>query len=537
MNVRYSYVIGHDRYTVCLRRICLAAGIAFLALLLSTEITQAQTAPAPAFRVKGFHLDMRIQVMKMPALKALATDLRKKGINTLLVEWEASYPFREAPVVSNRYAYTRTEISDFTRYCAGIGLDVIPLQQSFGHVEYILRHQRFVQLREDERDFSQVCPAQTELNRQLFTTLYRDLISTHPSQYIHIGCDETHLLGHCPRCQKMAADEGLSKLYFNHVKMLCDIVISLGKVPVLWADIALKYPEYIKLLPKQTVLVDWNYGWAVDRFGSHAALANSGYEVWGAPALRSDPDNFYLTRWEYHFNNISTFLPLCVQFGYKGVIMTSWSTSGEYDAVFDGGNELKDLYAVRHVYPLTGFTILIDAFIEAMANPAAFDHEKFIGAWCRRRYGLDGKDAGIFKMALFTAPYKVVDGKVLSPNPLSLSSLLDSARMASTILNTLRPTMHRAEFEHYRLMAKIRVYYLTYVNIESAANAARDPNDLRKYIAQLQTLMAMEPALAQSFQELNHEALYPAAIQEENLIRSYGTHRLYDQLANLPSSN
>jgi len=502
-----------------------------IALALTAGSANAQTTPGKDFPVKGFHLDMRIQVMKMPALKALATDLRKKGINTLLVEWEGSYPFREEPVIANQYAYSRSEISDFTHYCQSIGLDVIPLQQSFGHVEYILRHQRYAQLREDGRDFSQVCPAQTDLNRQLFTTLYKDLISTHTSKYIHIGCDETHLLGHCPRCQKLAAEEGLSKLYFNHVKMLCDLVISLGKIPVLWADIALKYPEYIKLLPKQTILVDWNYGWAIDRFGSHAALANSGYEIWGAPALRSDPDNYYLTRWQYHFNNISTFIPQCRQFGYKGVIMTSWSTSGEYDAVFDAGNELKDLYAVRHVYPLTGFNILIDAFIEALAQPESFHTDKFIIAWCRRQYGLNEAAADLFKTALFTAPYKVVDGKVQSQSQLPLAALLDSARMASTILDTLHPTKNKMEFDHYRLMAKIRVYYLTYENIEQKVNAASNPADIKKYRTQLKTLMAAEPALAQSFQQLNNETLYPAAIQEENTLRTYRTHRLYRQLA------
>jgi hypothetical protein len=40
----------------------------------------------------------------------------------------------------------------------------------------------------------------------LFTRLFKDLAATHASPYIHIGCDETHLLGHCPVCKKLAAD-------------------------------------------------------------------------------------------------------------------------------------------------------------------------------------------------------------------------------------------------------------------------------------------------------------------------------------------
>src|SRR6187402_3846471 len=90
-----------------------------------------------SFRVKGFHLDLRIQVMKMPALKAFAKRLSEHHINTLVMEWEATYPYEKHAVISNRYVYKREEIIDFVKYCNGLGIDVIPLQQSFGHVEYI----------------------------------------------------------------------------------------------------------------------------------------------------------------------------------------------------------------------------------------------------------------------------------------------------------------------------------------------------------------------------------------------------------------
>jgi hypothetical protein len=55
--------------------------------------------------------------------------------------------------------------------------------------------------------------------------------------------------------KQKAAKEGTSKLYIDHIKMLCDIVISLGKIPVMWADIALKHPEALKLLPSKQFLL------------------------------------------------------------------------------------------------------------------------------------------------------------------------------------------------------------------------------------------------------------------------------------------
>jgi N-acetyl-beta-hexosaminidase len=214
------------------------------------------------------------------------------GMNTLIMEWEGTYPFEKHPLIPNRYAYTKDEIVSFVKYCNGLGIDVIPLQQSFGHVEYILRNDKYNELREDEKDFSQVCPLQTVQDKALFTDLYTELASTHNSKYIHIGGDETYLLGHDKRCQEMVAKEGKSKLYIDYIKMLCNIVIGLGKTPVLWADIALKYPGAIKQLPKGTVFIDWNYGWDMNHFGDHQKLLQSGYEIWGAPAIRSSPDNY-----------------------------------------------------------------------------------------------------------------------------------------------------------------------------------------------------------------------------------------------------
>src|SRR3569833_1128245 len=102
----------------------------------------------------------------------------------------------------------------------------------------------------------------------------------------------------------MEAEEGVSKQYFDYIKMLCNIVIRLGKRPVLWADIAMKYPDALKSLPKGTIFVDWNYGWDINRFGKQQKLLESGFEIWGAPSIRSYPDDYFLTLWEKHFNNI-----------------------------------------------------------------------------------------------------------------------------------------------------------------------------------------------------------------------------------------
>ena len=73
------------------------------------------------FVVKGFHLDLRVQVMTMDALETFALKLHGLGINTLIMEWEGTYPFEKHPLISNRYAYTREQVVSFVKYCNGLG--------------------------------------------------------------------------------------------------------------------------------------------------------------------------------------------------------------------------------------------------------------------------------------------------------------------------------------------------------------------------------------------------------------------------------
>jgi hexosaminidase len=510
--------------------------VTIIGLLLLITLSSLNAQPAGKqkgpFIVKGFHLDLRIQVMTMDALKAFALKLSKLGMNTLIMEWEGTYPFEKNPLIPNRYAYTKTEIVSFIKYCNDLGIDVIPLQQSFGHVEYILRNDRYKELREDQKDFSQVCPLQTDQDKALFTELYTELAASHTSKYIHIGGDETYLLGHDERCRLMAAKEGKSKLYIDYIKMLCDIVIKLGKTPLLWADIALKYPDAIKLLPKETIFIDWNYGWDMNRFGNHQKLMESGYEIWGAPAIRSSPDNYYLTEWEKHFKNIRDFVPAAASLGYKGIVMTSWSTSGVYSPVFESENEMSEEYAIRHVYPNNGFNMLIAAYAESIKSTNPLDIDGFITKYCNKQYGFNREQSAKFWRALKTTPYEIVHGKVEVPAPVSIKQLLDSTTTAEKTLSELHPEKNKEEFEHYRLMADIRLNYLEFHYILQRVNSPSFTlADVPGILQELKKLMVNQEKHDLHFNELNKNYLYPAEIKEENDLRNIRIRLLYDRLS------
>ena len=504
----------------------------FWCFLFCTQQLPAQTAPANDFAVKGYHVDLRVQVIKMPALKAFVRKLKAGGINTLVMEWEATYPFQKYPLIANQYAYTKEEIGSFMQLCDSLKLDVMPLQQSFGHVEYILRNYRFASLREDQRDFSQVCPSEAVADKALFTALFTELAKTHNSRYFHIGGDETYLLGHCEKCQKKAKEEGLSKLYIDYIRMLCDIVISLGKRPVLWADIALKHPEAIGLLPKETVFIDWNYGWDLNQFGDLGNLLKSGYEIWGAPSIRSSYDNYYLSQWNVHFNNLRDFVPAVRKLGYRGMVLTSWGTNGIFNPIFNSGFDILDLYPRGHRYPFTGYNMLLQAFFESIRTTAPLNATAFVQQYAKGAFGFGPEQSLRLYKALSACGYEIRQGKVMTTPAPSVRQMLDSTRMAAATLRELKPSGTNEEYEHLLLMTDIRVQYLEMYLLEDQLNKNEFNGDEYAQIGTgLKKVLDACDGLDKRFVELNKNTFYLSELVAENKIRRYHIQVLYDRVS------
>lgn len=483
------------------------------------------------FPVRGFHIDLRIQVMTMPALKDFAKELAGFGINTIVMEWEASFPYEKHATISNKYAYTREEVKDFVAYCDNLGIEVIPLQQCFGHAEYILRHSRYNNLAEFEENLSQVCPSKEEENKELFTELFADMASLHPSKYFHIGADETRLLGHCPVCAAKAKEEGTAKLFADYITMICKIVTDMGKIPVLWADIVTRYPDVVDQLPKETIYVDWNYGWAINHFGDIGKLLDKGVNFWGAPAIRSHPDNWYTVNWKLHFKNQHDFIPYSRNAGYQGMVMTSWSTSGVYGYNWDTNDEVIDLYAMRNVYPLSGFRILIAAYVQSLNQSEPLDPESFVMNYAQERFGFTKAEGEKLWQILIASPDVVSLGTAAGLE--HLDAVRQSVSEAQKLMATLMPSKNTTEFEHLRLMLDLRSFYLDFKKVESVYESDEYNRETAKVILpELERLLTESKSLDERFSKLNEGFLQPEEIIEQNNVRTIKLKNIYAAVAN-----
>ncbi|MDO9553282.1 family 20 glycosylhydrolase [Rhodonellum sp.] len=484
------------------------------------------------FKIKGFHLDLRIQVMTPDALKAFAEEMVGFGLNTLIVEWEGTYPFAKHATISNEYSYSREEVVDFIEFCEGLGIKVVPLQQSLGHVEYILRNPRYSHLKEDRKDISQICPLKTEESKELFTELFRDLIETHNSDFIHIGGDETYLLGHCELCRQRVSEVGKSKLFVDHMKMITNIVIEMGKTPLMWADIILKYPEAAAELPSETIFIDWNYGWKINHFGDIPNLQKLGYSFWGAPSIRSHPDNWYVTDWPTHFKNQREFIPHARENNYTGMVMTSWSTTGLYGFTWDVGYDVVDMTQIRNTYPMSGFRILIASYAESLKNSKPIDAKEFILRYGQERFGLSENESLKLWAFLSFPPELIVNGKPEKSK--NIEAMKENFRKVREELVQVSTKNNDHEFAHFKLMADLRMHYLDFKEIEAIYNSETFLQSMTpELVSQLEQILEDAKVLSERFTQLNKGFLYDSELEDQNKLRTQQILVLHNRLSKL----
>lgn len=465
------------------------------------------------FEQKVMYVDFRTQVHTIDALKELAKKAAADGFTSLLLEYEATFPFEKHATLCNRFVYTKEEIADYVAFCQKLGLEVIPLQNCMGHAQYILRHDRYAGLREDSQDVSQVCPLRIKQAVPVFTEIFEEVAALHPSKYFHIGCDETFLLGHCKKCAAYVQEHGKSKLFVEYVKAMCKIVLDMGKIPVIWADIILKYPENLNELPKELIYLDWNYGWDVNMFGKISNLIDAGVNLWGAPALRCSPDDIYLTQWEKHFNNLRDYIPFARKSGYTGIVQTSWSTGGVYGYMFGPRYEILNMFPIREVYPESGFNILLAATAWAFNHTEPLDPEAFVYEYAKTKFGFD-EAACKTLWDYFTMPqYQALARTGKDTKGRLIKDVLADAYVMKDRLAALKPSDNKIEIEHFKLMLDIRINHLEFKQCESEFESSEYESSQRPALAKRMSEICKEgKKLDKRFAKLNKDYLKPGEI-------------------------
>lgn len=106
------------------------------------------------------HLDLKGAPPTISYFERFLPFARGLGVDGLLIEYEDTFPFdgRLSVLRSSTFAYTKEEIKRLLELASSLGMEVIPLVQTFGHLEFVLKHADFAYLREQPASDWSLCP-------------------------------------------------------------------------------------------------------------------------------------------------------------------------------------------------------------------------------------------------------------------------------------------------------------------------------------------------------------------------------------------
>ena len=232
-------------------------------------INSATLSPARnpvAKRIIAIHLDFKGMNFKPAYIPQLFADLASQGINTVLAEYEDIFPFEGFDLAYDKSnIWTQKTLDAFLAAAKKNKIDIIPLQQCLGHLEYVYRWERYRKFAEDRKYPSTVCLTNDDAKAMIFNML-QQVIAAHPEcQYVHLGMDEAHAL--VAAAKRLKCD--VIDVFLQHLESLCEICEAHGKTPMIWSDMLEDHfkPGVFDRFKSRVVLVPWDYASSGERIG------------------------------------------------------------------------------------------------------------------------------------------------------------------------------------------------------------------------------------------------------------------------------
>ncbi|KAG6449862.1 hypothetical protein O3G_MSEX006298 [Manduca sexta] len=295
------------------------------------------------------HIDFKGSPPKLSYLESLLPILKSHGVNGLLMEYEDMFPYEGKLInISAKNAYGRSELQKFIIAATNMEFEIIPLVQTFGHLEHVLKLQEFQHLREMPLYPDSICPTKEE-SRNLLKDMLRQIIFFHNSiselKYIHIGCDEVYHINKCKQCAKEKL--GNNDLFVNHVNLISEIVklLSPATVVLIWDDMLreikpMEWEDFDNFVQTEPVYWDYKPNLAV----SHLNLLKYRKKfdnIWIASAFKgADGPIATIPNLKNRFMNHFSWLNLILDYkfggddkvyNFKGIILTGWSRYNHMD--------------------------------------------------------------------------------------------------------------------------------------------------------------------------------------------------------------
>jgi hexosaminidase len=219
---------------------------------------------------------------------------------------------------------TPDEIRELVAYARRYHIEIVPEQQTFGHLHKALRLEKYNELA--ETPYGDVVSPQQEGTYKLIADWYRELNDLFPGKFFHIGEDETFELGE-GQSREAAKARGVGAVYFEHLNRVRDVLKPYNRRLMFWGDIALNHPDLIGNIPKDMIVMNWDYAPKDDYALRLKPFKDAGLDQFVCPGVHN---------WNQIFPNLDAASKNIVNFvrdgqtaGALGMMNTSWDDDGE----------------------------------------------------------------------------------------------------------------------------------------------------------------------------------------------------------------
>nr|XP_019938742.1 PREDICTED: hexosaminidase D [Paralichthys olivaceus]XP_019938743.1 PREDICTED: hexosaminidase D [Paralichthys olivaceus] len=293
---------------------------------------------------KLVHLDLKGAPPRSEYLHELISLFSQLGVDGLLVEYEDTFPYEgelKLLQATAQPAYSREEVLSMQVFARSKGMDVIPLVQTFGHMEFVLKHRSMWGLREVPHCVGTLNP-HAEDGVRIVMEMLRQVVELHPGlNTLHIGADEVYMLGEGEQSKEWLASSPectVQQLFLNHVTKIAKAVKEAwpDMSIIMWDDMmrsmsqdTLKASGLVGLV--QPMLWDYTPDLDVDRTVSllekYCSAGMS--ELWAASSFKGSTTVYTcVPSTQRHVENhlqwlqVAAALPAAIHL--KGIALTGW---------------------------------------------------------------------------------------------------------------------------------------------------------------------------------------------------------------------
>jgi hypothetical protein len=290
----------------------------------------------PDFPHRGVLIDVsRDKVPTMETLFDLVGLLASWKINQVQLYMEHTFAYRGHEVVWRHASpFTGEEIEALDAFCRDRHVELVPNQNSLGHMHRWLIHDRYRRLAECPEGlihpFSPspepygLCPVDPG-SLALLSDLYDQLLPHFSSGQFNVGLDEAFDLGQ-GRSASACAESGVEGIYLEFLGQVHRLVTQRGRIMQFWADMIQDRPTLINELPKDVIPLEWGYE-GNHPFAEHGRLfADAGLRFYVCPGTSSW--NSLAGRTANALANVSNAVMAGRVTGAIGVLTTDWGDNG-----------------------------------------------------------------------------------------------------------------------------------------------------------------------------------------------------------------